>query len=319
MMRLSMFLDPQEGMTYSTMLAAAQATERGGFYGLYRSDHLAPTSGLFDRNATEAWTTLAGLARETSRIRLGTLITPLTFREPAVLSKMASTVAEMSGGRVDVSIGTGWNTGEHEALGLEFESLGVRFKRLEENAQILTGFWGDEPFSFDGTYYSAKDILPRPLPRPRPRIIIGGHGPRKTPLLAARYADDYNIDWPSPKQCTELFGRLEGACKDVGRDPGSIERSVLLGIIVGETQAELRRVVPAGIGEMGGTDPDAWLAENDPGWKAGTPDDIIEWLQGYEAVGVEHVMLMYAPHGDVSAIDLLAREVLPAFDDGTHR
>lgn len=318
-MRLSIFLDPQEGMTYDAMLAAAQATERGGFYGLYRSDHLAPTSGLFDRNATEAWTTLAGLARETSRIRLGTLITPLTFREPAVLSKMVSTVAEMSRGRVDVSIGTGWNTGEHEALGLEFESLGVRFERLEEYAKILTGFWGDERFSFDGTYYSAKDILPRPLPRPRPRIIVGGQGKRKTPLLAARYADEYNIDWPSPQRCTELFERLDDACEEVGRDPGSIERSVLLGVIVGETQAELRRVVPAGVAELGGTDTDAWLAENGPAWKAGTPGEIIDWLRDYEAVGVQHAMLMYSPHGDVSTIDLLAREVLPALDLGTAR
>jgi F420-dependent oxidoreductase-like protein len=317
-MRLSIFLDPQEGMTYHAMLAAAQAAERGGFYGLYRSDHLAPTSGLFDRNATEAWTTLAGLARETSRIRLGTLITPLTFRGPAVLSKMVSTVAEMSGGRVDVSIGTGWNTGEHEALGLEFESLGIRFERLEEYARILTGLWGVERFSFDGKYYCAKDILPRPLPRPRPRIIIGGHGRRKTPLLAARYADEYNIDWPSPEQCTELFERLDVACEEVGRDPGSIERSVLLGVIVGETQAQLNRVVPAGAGELGGSDPDAWLAENDPAWKAGTPHDI-DWLRRYEAVGVEHAMLMYAPHGDVSIIDLLARAVLPAFGGGTER
>ena len=249
-MRLSMFLDPQEGMTYAAMLAAAQAAERGGFYGLYRSDHLAPTSGHFDRNATEAWTTLAGLARETSTIRLGTLITPLTFREPAVLSKMASTVAEMSGNRVDVSIGTGWNVGEHEALGLEMEPLGVRFERLEEYLSILLGLWGDQRFSFDGTYYHVSDILPRPLPRPRPRVIIGGHGRRKTPLLAARYADDYNIDWPSPEQCVELYARLDAACEEVGREPGSIERSVLLGVIVGETPAEVRRVLPAGVHEL---------------------------------------------------------------------
>ncbi len=315
-MRLSIFLDPQEGMTYAAMLAAAQATERGGFHGLYRSDHLASTLGLFDRNATEAWTTLAGLARETSRIRLGTLITPLTFREPAVLSKMISTVAEMSGGRVDASIGTGWNSGEHEALGLTFESLGVRFDRLEEYLSILTGFWGEEPFSYEGTYYKARDILPRPLPRPRPRLIIGGHGKRKTPLLAARYADEYNIDWPSPTQCAELFERLDGACEELGRDPASIARSVLLGVIVGETPSDLRRVLPAGVRELGGSDPDSWLAESAPGWGAGTPAQVIDRLRRYEAVGVEHAMLMYAPHADVSTIDLLAREVLPAFDGG---
>jgi F420-dependent oxidoreductase-like protein len=307
-----MFLDPQEGMTYAAMQAAAQATERGGFYGLYRSDHLASTSGHFERNATEAWTTLAGLARETSRIRLGTLITPLTFREPALLSKMVSTVAEMSGNRVDLSIGTGWNADEHEALGLDFEPMGARFERLEEYLRVLLGFWGDEPLTFQGTYYRANGILPRPLPLPRPRIIIGGHGRRKTPLLAARFADDYNIDWPSPEQCRDLYERLDAACEEVGRDPGSIERSVLLGVIVGETEAEVRRLAPAGVRELGGTDTDTWLAENHPAWVAGTPERIVAWLQSYAAVGVQHAMLMYAPHGDVGMIDLVSREVLPA-------
>jgi F420-dependent oxidoreductase-like protein len=307
-----MFLDPQEGMTYAAMRAAAEATERGGFYGLYRSDHVGSTSGIFERNATEAWTTLAGLARETSTIRLGTLITPLTFREPGVLSKMVSTVAEMSGGRVDVSIGTGWNEGEHVALGLPFEPLGQRFDRLEEYVQVLLGLWGEEPFTFDGSYYRIHDILPRPLPRPRPRLIIGGHGRRRTPSLAARYADDYNIDWPSPDQCRDLYSRLDAACLEVGRDPASIERSALLGVIVGATEAEVRRITPAGVRELDGDDADGWLADHGPAWVAGTPARIVDWLRTYAAAGVEHVMLMYAPHADVSTIDLLAREVLPA-------
>ena len=230
-MRLSIFLDPQEGMTYADIVAVAQATERGGFHGLYRSDHLAPTSGHLERAATEAWTTLAGLARETSRIRLGTLITPLTFHQPTVLSKMVSTVDEMSGGRVDVSIGTGWNVGEHEALGLEFESLATRFERLEEYVQVLIGLWGeDDVHRIRGAIYRAGGILPRPLPSPRPPIIIGGHGRRKTPLLAARYADEYNIDWPSVEQCREFFALLEDACRRGRPRARPISRSVLLGV-----------------------------------------------------------------------------------------
>jgi F420-dependent oxidoreductase-like protein len=315
-MRLSIFLDPQEGMTFQVMVEAATAAELGGFHGLYRSDHLAPTSGLLDRAATEAWTTLAALARETSRIRLGTLITPLTFREPGVLSKMVSTIAEMSGNRVDVSIGTGWNTGEHEALGLSFESLGTRFERLEEYIQILLGLWGHEPFDFEGRHYRISSILPRPLPLPRPPLIIGGHGKRKTPRLAARYADEYNIDWPSVEQCREFYGLLDGACEAVGRDPATIRRSVLLGVIVGEDDADVRRVVESAVRELGGTDPDAWLAEHRSSWRAGTPDEIVAWLGEYEAVGTDHAMLMYAPHTDVQMIDLLAREVLPAFGGG---
>jgi F420-dependent oxidoreductase-like protein len=311
-MRLSIFLDPQEGTTYDEIVRAAHATEQGGFHGLYRSDHLAPTSGKLERAATEAWTTLAGLARETSHIRLGTLITPLTFHQPSVLSKMVSTVDEMSGGRVDVSVGTGWNVGEHEALGLPFESQATRFERLEEYVQVLLGLWGDEPFSFEGRYYRVGGILPRPLPRPRPPLIIGGHGRRKTPLLAARYADEYNIDWPSAEQCRDFFALLEGACVEVGRDPASLRRSVLLGVMLGEDQAEVSRVADEGVRELGGTDAAGWLAARQDGWRAGTPDQIVAWLRGYAAVGVDHVMLAYAPRADLRTIETLAREVLPA-------
>jgi F420-dependent oxidoreductase-like protein len=310
-MKLSIFLDPQEGMSYASIQAVAQATERGGFHGLYRSDHLAPTSGHLERAATEAWTTLAGLARETSRIRLGTLITPLTFHQPTVLSKMVSTVDEMSGGRIDMSIGTGWNVGEHEALGLEFESLATRFERLEEYVEVLIGLWGADDFTYQGRHYRASGILPRPLPSPRPLITIGGHGRRKTPLLAAKYADDYNIDWPSVEQCRELFALLEDACREVGREPGTISRSVLLGAMVGEDEADVARVASAGVRELGGSDAAPWLADH-PGWRAGTPKDILAWLRGYEAAGVDHVMLAYAPRAELRMIDTLAREVLPA-------
>ena len=159
-MRLSIFLDPQEGMTWATIAGAAERTERGGFHGLYRSDHLAPTSGIMDRAATEAWSTLAGLARETSRIRLGTLVTPLTFRDPSLLSKIVSTIDEMSGGRVDVSIGTGWNVAEHQALGIQFGTLSDQFDRLEEYLEVLVGLWGEEPFTFRGRYYAVEGSFP---------------------------------------------------------------------------------------------------------------------------------------------------------------
>ena len=313
-MRLSIFLDPQEGMTFKTILEAAIATEQGGFHGLYRSDHLASTSGHFERAATEAWTTIAAVAMQTSRIRLGTLITPLTFREPSVLSKMVSTIAEISGHRVDLSIGTGWNTGEHEALGLAFEPMGTRFDRLEEYVRILSGFWGDEPLTFDGRYYRASGILPRPLPSPRPPIIIGGHGKRKTPALAARYADEYNIDWPSVEQCREFFRIIDESCDQIGRDPATIRRSVLLGVIVGEDRADVRRILGPAVRELGGTDPDEWLAAHRASWRAGTPDDIVEWLRGYEDAGTDHAMLMCAPSTEFRMIDTIARAVRPRID-----
>jgi alkanesulfonate monooxygenase len=314
-MKLSIFLDPQEGMTWAAMQAAARHAEAGGFEGLYRSDHLAPTSGRFERAATEAWTTLAALAGETSRLRLGTLITPLTFREPGLLAKTVSTVCEMAPGRIDVSIGTGWNVGEHEALGLTFEPLGVRFDRLEEYVQVLLGLWGSEPFNFDGAYYRVAGIQSLPLPEPRPRLIIGGHGKRRTPLLAARYADDYNVDWLSVEEFADLGSRVDAACREVGRDPATISRSILLGVMIGEDAADARGRAAAGVAELAGSevDPDAWLAEHAAGWHAGSPDEISDWLRSYEAAGLDHAMLMYAPHRDVEQIDILARKVLPRF------
>jgi alkanesulfonate monooxygenase len=310
-MKLSIFLDPQEGMTWAAILAAARHAEDGGFEGLYRSDHLAPTSGRFERAATEAWTTLAALAGETSRLRLGTLVTPLTFHEPQVLSKMVSTVCEMAPGRVDVSIGTGWNVGEHEALGLRFEPMSVRFERLEEYIDVLEGLWGTEPFRHEGRHYRVGGILPRPLPEPRPRLIIGGHGKRRTPLLAARHADDFNVDWLSEEDFADRNARLDAACVEVGRDPATISRSILLGVIIGEDAADVRRRAAAGVAELDGDDADSWLAEHAAGWRAGTPDLIVDWLRGYEAAGLDHAMLMFAPHRDVGQIDLLATQVLP--------
>ena len=241
-MKLSIFLDPQEGMTWAAMLAAARRTEAGGFEGLYRSDHLAPTSGRFERAATEAWTTLAALAGETSRLRLGTLITPFTFREPSVLAKMVSTVCEMAPGRIDVSIGTGWNVGEHEALGLTFESLGHALRPPGGVRPGARGLWGDEPFTLRGR------ALPRraassslPLPEPRPRLIIGGHGNAAHPRLAARYADDYNVDWPSVEQFTDLNARVDEACRETRPRPCHAQPlGILLGVIVGEDAADVR-------------------------------------------------------------------------------
>jgi F420-dependent oxidoreductase-like protein len=312
-MRLSIFLDPQEGMTWATIAAAAERTERGGFHGLYRSDHLAPTSGLMDRAATEAWSTLAGLARETTRIRLGTLITPLTFRDPSLLSKIVSTIDEMSDGRIDVSIGTGWNTREHQALGIPFASQAERFDRLEEYLQVLTGLWGDRPFDFQGRFYRVDSILPRPLPARRPPIIVGGHGRNRTPAIAARFADEYNIDWPTPERASDLYGRVDAACVKIGRDPSTLLHSALLGVILGSSAKDVARRAAIAVRELGGSEPDAWLAEHEA-WRAGTPDEIASWLRGYGAAGVRHAQLMLLPSIYLDTIDLLARDVLPALD-----
>lgn len=318
-MRVNVFLDPQEGMTWTTIATVAKAAESLGFEGLYRSDHLASTQERYERAATEAWSTLAGLAVITDRIRLGTLITPLTFREPWLLAKIVATIDEMSGGRVDVSIGTGWNTGEHYALGIPFPSMGERFSRLEEYVPVLQGLWSGEPFTFHGTYYEANNIAPRPLPsqRPRPYLIIGGHGPRRTPLLAARYANEYNIDWPSIEMCHDLYGRVRAACIEVGRDPETIVRSALLGVIVGATAAEARERRDAGLASLhvATADRDVWVAKNANAWLVGEVDEVIVRLREFAAAGVQRVMLMHAPSDDLDTLTLIGRRVIPGVAD----
>lgn len=313
-MQLSLFVDPQEGMSYATISAAAARAERDGYEGIYRSDHLTSTAGAHERAATEAWSTLAGLARETTRLRLGTLVTPIGFRHPSLYAKIVSTVDEMSGGRTAISIGTGWYPPEHELLGFEFDAIGTRFAKLEEYLEVLVRLWRGDGETFDGAHYRLGAVPARPLTvrRPTPWIIIGGHGPRRTPRLAAAYADEYNVDWPSPQMCAELFANADAACKDAGRDPASLRRSVLLGAIVGTDDADVERRFATAVASLGIADGDAWRAQNAESWTVGTPDVLTARLRRYADVGVEHVMLMLAPAEDLDMISLVASEVMPA-------
>src|SRR5262249_43015931 len=196
-MQLRIFTEPQQGADYGTLLAVAQAAERLGFDAFFRSDHYLTIGGSGLPGPTDAWTTLAGLARETSRIRLGTLVSASTFRYPGPLAIIVAQVDQMSGGRVELGLGAGWYATEHAAHGIPFPALGERFARYEEQLEVITGLW-DVPdggtFSFSGQYFTVVDspALPKPLQRPRPPVIIGGTGPRQTPRLAAKFADEYN-------------------------------------------------------------------------------------------------------------------------------
>ena len=224
-MHLRIMTEPQQGADYGRLLAVARATEQLGFDAFFRSDHYL---NMGDRDGlpgpTDAWLTLAGLALQTSRIRLGTLVSPATFRYPGPLAISVAQVDDMSGGRVELGIGAGWYQAEHAAYAIPFPDTAERFDRLEEQLAIITGLWDvpvGERFSFAGKFYSVTDSpgLPKPVQRPHPPVIVGGRGPRRTPRLAARYADEYNVQFATLDDTQAAYGRVREACQAAGRDP----------------------------------------------------------------------------------------------------
>jgi F420-dependent oxidoreductase-like protein len=227
-MDLRIFTEPQQGASYEDLLAVAQATEAHGFDAFFRSDHYLVMGGGDGRpGPSDAWVTLGALARETSRVRLGTLVTSATFRLPGPLAISVANVDAMSGGRVELGLGAGWYEAEHTAYGIPFPPLGERFDRLEEQLEIITGLWSTpegERYSFSGRHYSVTDspALPKPAQTPRPPVIIGGGGPRRTPALAARFADEFNLPFAPVARFVEQRDRVRSACEASGRDPESL-------------------------------------------------------------------------------------------------
>jgi F420-dependent oxidoreductase-like protein len=314
-MRFALMLEPQQGLTYLEQLELARLAESLGFEALFRSDHYRSFPGPADQPTTDAWAVLAGIARETERIRLGTLVSPVTFRHPGSFAKVVTTVDEMSGGRVEVGVGAGWNDPEHSQLGLPFPEITKRADLMEDELQILHGLW-EEPdgWSFAGKQVSIVDagFHPKPVQRPRPPIIVGGEGSPRSLRLAARYADEYNISSSGPDRCAETFGRLDAECKRIGRDPATLRRSVMAGLLMGADDAEVARRVHAQLAMVGdvGTDAKAWLAERRPRWIAGTPDEARAMVRAFAAAGVQRIMLQDLLPRDHGMIELAARELI---------
>jgi F420-dependent oxidoreductase-like protein len=307
-MRLRIFTEPQQGADYATLLLVARAAEDLGFDAFFRSDHylkMGDVSGL--PGPTDAWTTLAGLARETTRVRLGTLVSAATFRLPGPLAITVAQVDQMSGGRVELGIGAGWYTAEHAAYGIPFPPLGERFDRYEEQLEIITGLW-DVPegasFSFKGKYFTVIDspALPKPAQRPRPPVIVGGVGARRTPNLAARFADEYNVPFGSLDGTAAAFGRVRKACAAAGRHETSMIYSAAQVVCCGRDQAELDRRAAA-IGRKS----DDLMANG----VAGTPDQVIEKIGKFAELGAEHIYLQVLDLQDLDHLELIAAEVLP--------
>jgi len=307
-MRLRIFTEPQQGASYATLRRVATTAETLGFDAFFRSDHFLTIGGGDGRpGPTDSWATLAALAVETSRIRLGTLVTSATFRQPGPLAVAVAEVDEMSGGRVEFGFGAGWYEREHQAYGIPFPPLGERFDRFEEQLAIITGLWetpDGETFSFDGRYYQVTDspALPKPAQRPRPPVIIGGSGPTRTPALAARYADEFNANFRSPADAAGLFERVRDACRAAGRDPASMAFTVAHTVCCGKDEAELsRRAAAIGMDA-------AKVRANAIG---GTPAEVADKIGQYAEAGASAVYLQVLDLGDLAHLELIAAEVLP--------
>jgi F420-dependent oxidoreductase-like protein len=309
--RFALMIEPQQGLTYDEQRGIARAAEAAGFEALFRSDHYESFPGAADNPTTDAWAVLAGLARETSRIHLGTLVSPVTFRSPGNLAKVVTTVDEMSGGRVEVGLGAGWHESEHRRHGLVFPPIEERAEMLEEQLQILHGLW-DEPdgWSFKGRHYTIEDAQFRRRPVPRPHILTGGGGTPRGMRIAARWTDEFNLSSSSPDLAREKFAALDEACRAAGRDPATLTRSVMAGVLVGSDARELRTREQALRAALGGDGGDDWLDERRKRWVYGTPDQARATVARFAEAGAERIMLQDFVPRDLAMIELLGRELV---------
>lgn len=311
-MELRIFTEPQQGATYDDLLAIALEAEKLGFGAFFRSDHylkMGDVSGA--PGPSDAWITLAGLARDTSTIRLGTLVTSATFRHPGVLAIEVAGVDQMSGGRVDFGLGAGWFDGEHTAYGIPFPGTAERFDRLEEQLEIITGLWADQSgaYGYAGEHYQLADspALPKPAQSAGHRggvpVVMGGHGKKRTPRLAAAYADEFNVPFSSVEETAAQFRRVRAAVEAAGRSAESMTYSAAQVLCVGADEAEIDRRAAA-IGRE-----KSELRENGV---AGTPAEVIERLRAFGEAGASRVYLQVLDLSDLDHLRLVAGEVMPA-------
>lgn len=307
-MDFRIFVEPQQGASYADQLAVARTAESAGYSAFFRSDHYVAMSGDGLPGPTDSWVTLAGLARETTSIRLGTMVTSATFRHPGPLAISVAQVDEMSGGRVEFGIGAGWFEAEHKAYAIPFPPLGERFDRLTEQLEIITGLWTTESgqtFDYDGTHYSGADspALPKPVQSPHPPIIIGGGGAKRTPALAARFAAEFNIPFVPLDTLSTQFGRVADAVEAAGRPADSIVYSAAFVVCAGRDDDEVARRASAI-----GREVDE-LRANSP--TVGSPDEIVDKLGPFIEAGVQRVYLQVLDMSDLDHVDFFAEAVAP--------
>jgi len=306
---IRIFTEPQQGATYDDLLRVARCAEDSGFDAFFRSDHylkMGQVSG--EPGPTDAWITLAGLARDTTTIRLGTLVTAGTFRLPGPLAISVAQVDQMSGGRVELGLGSGWYADEHTAYGIPFPSLAERFERYAEQLEIITGLWRTPPgelYDFTGRHYRLADspALPKPIQQPGPPVIIGGLGVKRTPALAARFADEFNTPFASMDTAAAQFERVVAACEAIGRDPREVRRSAALTVAVGRDEAEVGNRAAAIHREVDE------LRKNGA---AGSPGEVVDLIGTWrERTGIDRIYLQLLDMSDLDQVELIAETVLP--------
>ncbi|QNE22442.1 LLM class F420-dependent oxidoreductase [Kribbella qitaiheensis] len=307
-MLLRIFTEPQQGASYDDLLAVAQRTEECGFDAFFRSDHyLAMGDGDGLPGPSDAWITLAGLARETKRIKLGTLVSPVTFRHPGVLAITVAGVDQMSGGRAELGLGAGWFEAEHAAYGLDFPDTVGRFDLLSEQLEVISGLWdtpAGEKYDFAGKHYQLKDspALPKPVQQPHPPIIVGGAGKKRTPELTAKYAAEFNAGFSNVEETAARFARVRKACEAIGRDPETMVLSAAHTVVVGKDDAEVKRRCA-----VIGRDPE----NPGDGSIVGTPAEVADNLGRLAAAGSQRHYVQILDLADLDHLDLIASEVLP--------
>jgi F420-dependent oxidoreductase-like protein len=310
-MDLCLMIEGQQGVTWPQWVALAQACERHGVPALFRSDHYLELSGQHpEQGSLDAWTTIAALAAVTTTLRLGTLVSPATFRHPSVLAKAVATADHVSGGRVTLGIGAGWNEREHEAYGFDFPPVGERMDRLEEQLEVILGSWADGPFTFAGRHYTVRDLeaQPKPVQRPRPPIVFGGNAGPRSAALAARYGDEYNTVFATIDEVRERRAAVERACEAAGRAP--MPFSLMTGVLVGSDERELRGRAER-LAALMGQDAAAFAAHPPAGWIVGTVEQVAEQMAALRDAGLDRLMCQHLLHDDVDAIALIGRD-LPA-------
>ncbi|WP_018723330.1 LLM class F420-dependent oxidoreductase [Salinispora fenicalii] len=310
-MQCHVFTNPQQGASYEEVASTARAVEELGLDGFFRSDHFLAMAGAPGLpGPTDTWVTLGALARETQRIRLGSLMTSATFRHPGLLAVTVAQVDQMSNGRVDFGFGTGWHKPEHRAYGVPYPALGERFDRFEEQLDIVTGLWGTPPgelFTYSGHHYQLTDApgLPKPVQQ-RPPIIIGGKGPTRTPCLAGRYADEFNYAFPTLTEIAELGARVDAACEKAGRAPSSLRRSAVVLLVCGRSSAEVaQRAEPVG---------GLFTAQMMEHGLVGSPTEVVDRIGELAEAGISRLYLQTPHQFDVDHLAYFSQHILPQLD-----
>jgi F420-dependent oxidoreductase-like protein len=310
-MDLCLMIEGQEGVSWPQWVALARACEEHGVPALFRSDHYLELGGDHpERGALDAWTTLAALGAITTTLRLGTMVSPASFRHPSVLAKAVVTADHVSDGRVELGLGAGWHEREHEAFGFPFAATRERMDVLEEQLQVVLGSWAQGPFTFEGEHYALRDLdaQPKPVQRPHPPIIVGGSAGPRSAALAARYADEYNTVFATPAEVRERRAVVERACEQAGREP--LPFSLMTGVVLGRDRGELEDRARR-LGELTGGDATAFLAQPPSGWIVGTLEDAAGQIAALGDAGVHRIMCQHLAHDDLDTVALLGRE-LPA-------